>query len=147
MVLLNHMKYLKTILVVIMMVTVLSFAFAVDAQNVFQDASSNLDTSGKQAFGEGTQSDLPTLVGNIINGFLMVLGILLTLIIIRGGYMYMTAGGNTDQVDKAKKWIVNGVIGLVLILLAFAISTFVLNNLVQATTPTSAQPPPPQPAP
>lgn len=141
------MKYLKTILVVIMMVTVLSFAFAVDAQNVFQDASSNLDTSGKQAFGEGTQSDLPTLVGNIINGFLMVLGILLTLIIIRGGYMYMTAGGNTDQVDKAKKWIVNGVIGLVLILLAFAISTFVLNNLVQATTPTSAQPPPPQPAP
>jgi len=46
--------------------------------------------------------------------------------------MYMTAGGNTDTVDKAKKYIINGIVGVIIIALAFAMSTFVLEQIGSA---------------
>ncbi len=46
----------------------------------------------------------------------------------------MTAGGNEEQVGEAKKWIYSGVIGLTIILSAYAIANFVVNSLVNATT-------------
>ena len=46
----------------------------------------------------------------------------------------MTAGGNDEKVGEAKKWIFAGIIGLAIILSAFAISTFVISSLITATT-------------
>jgi hypothetical protein len=51
-----------------------------------------------------------------------------------GGFKWMTAGGNEDKVGEAKKLITAGIIGLVIILAAFAIATFVLSQLLSATT-------------
>jgi hypothetical protein len=45
----------------------------------------------------------------------------------------MTAAGNEDRVEKAKKLIVAGIIGLAIILSAYAIARFVVNSLVSAT--------------
>jgi hypothetical protein len=45
----------------------------------------------------------------------------------------MTAGGEIDKVAKAKKTLINGAIGLAIILMAFAIAQFVLNSLLAAT--------------
>jgi hypothetical protein len=53
-----------------------------------------------------------------------------------GGFKWMTAGGNEDKVGEAKKLIVAGIIGLVIILGSFAIATFVLTQLTAATTGT-----------
>ena len=46
----------------------------------------------------------------------------------------MTAGGEADRVDKAKKVLINAAIGLAIILASFAIAQFVLNRLIAATT-------------
>ena len=54
-------------------------------------------------------------------------------IILAGGFMWMTAGGNEDKVGKAKQLIFSGIIGLAIILAAFAIAKFVINSLVTAT--------------
>jgi len=110
---------------------------AENSGNVFEKAQESLGTSGKKAYGENTQSDLPTVVGNVINGFLLLIGIVLTVIVLRGGIKYMLAGGNEEEVTKAKRWIINGIIGLVIVLLAFAISSFVIDRLVTATTTVS----------
>ena len=51
-----------------------------------------------------------------INGFLGVMGLLFMIFIIYAGYLWMTARGNDEQVDRAKKMITQGVIGLAIII-------------------------------
>ena len=85
------------------------------------------------ATGLGTQ-DVRQTIGRIINVALSLLGIIVLVIIIYGGFLWMTAGGNDDRVAEAKKWIFGGIIGLVIILSAYAIASFVISNLVTATT-------------
>jgi hypothetical protein len=46
----------------------------------------------------------------------------------------MTAGGNEDNVKKAKRLLSQSIIGLIIIVTAYAISTFVISQLVVATT-------------
>ena len=55
-----------------------------------------------------------------------VLGIIAVCVILYGGFMWMTAAGNEDRVDKAKQMIIAGAIGLVIILAAYAIVNFVI---------------------
>lgn len=80
-----------------------------------------------------TTQDIYTIIGTIINIFFGILGIIFLILIIYSGFLWMTAGGNADQVDKAKKILINGTIGLVITLSAFAITTFILNAISQAT--------------
>lgn len=71
---------------------------------------------------------LPALIGDVISVILGALGILLVINITYAGIMYMTANGEDDKVKKAKKMITQSVIGIILIVAAFAISTFVLQQ-------------------
>ena len=80
----------------------------------------------------GTQ-DIRVTIARIINVAMGLLGIIAVVIILLGGFKWMTAGGNDDKVKEAKKLIVSGVIGLVIILTAFAIANFVLTSLLEAT--------------
>ena len=72
-------------------------------------------------------------IGGVVNIVLGFLGILATLIILLGGFKWMTSQGNTDKVDEAKKLIGAGIVGLVIILTAYAISRFVLQSLYNET--------------
>lgn len=56
-------------------------------------------------------------------------GILFLLIIIYAGFLWMTASGNEEQIGKAKAWLKNGIIGLVIIFAAYTISSLVLYGL------------------
>ena len=80
----------------------------------------------------GNQS-IESTIAQIINVALSLLGVVAVVIILAGGFKWMTAGGNEDKVAEARKLIFAGVIGLAIILSAFAIATFVLNNLADAT--------------
>ena len=80
----------------------------------------------------GTRSLRDTIAG-IINIALGFLGILATRLILYGGFEWMTSAGNTDKIDKANKIISAGVIGLAVILTAYAVSRFVLESLANET--------------
>jgi uncharacterized protein with PQ loop repeat len=79
--------------------------------------------------------DLPTIIGNIINIVLGFIGILLLVYILYAGFLWMTAGGNEDKVKEAKTMIKNAIIGLVIVIAAFAISTFVLSSIIDSVNP------------
>lgn len=96
-------------------------------------AASNLGDVGKGVSQE-VQRPLPQLIGSIINVALGVLGIILVVLIVYAGFLYMTAGGSDDQTKKAKKIMINAVIGLVLIIAAYAIATFVINQVSTAVS-------------
>ncbi len=80
-----------------------------------------------QTFQLGT-SDLKAAVINIINWVLGLLGIIAVIMVLVGGFQWMTAGGNEDKVEKSKKIISAAIVGLIIILLAWAIVNFVLKT-------------------
>ena len=83
--------------------------------------------------GLGKQNDLKQTLATIINIALGFLGIIAVIIVMYGGFKWMTAAGNEEQVGEARKLIVGGVIGLLVIFMAWAIASFVVSNLQSAT--------------
>ena len=90
------------------------------------------DKGGGDAIVLGNK-DPRTMVTQIINVALTLLGIVAVVIVLLGGFKWMTAGGNEDKVGEAKKILGAGVIGLVIILAAWGIAAFVLNVMMNAT--------------
>ena len=64
-----------------------------------------------------------------INIVLTLIGIVAVIIIIIGAIHYMTSQGDPNKVATGKKTIIGGVVGLIIVLLAFAIVNFVLKSL------------------
>ena len=91
-----------------------------------------LDDDFTGATGLG-QANLKSTIGNIINVLLGFLGIIAVVIILYGGFVWMTAGGSEDKVKKAQQIIVAGAIGLAIILSAYAITIFVISEFINAT--------------
>jgi len=83
-------------------------------------------------FADFSSQDLKATIENIIRIILGFLGILVIVAIIYGGFRMMTAGGNADQNEGGRKIIIAGAIGLVVILAAYAIASFVVNSLQSA---------------
>ncbi|MCF6276965.1 MAG: pilin [Candidatus Magasanikbacteria bacterium] len=93
-----------------------------------KDASSVLD----QAVG-GTglsNASIGQIVGQVVQVALGLLGIVFVILIIYSGFLWMTSAGNEEKVGKAKKILMSSIIGLFIILSAYAITTFVFEALV-----------------
>jgi hypothetical protein len=61
------------------------------------------------------------LVGEIVGYALAFLGVIFLFLIIYAGFMWMTARGNQQQIDKARDTLTAAIIGLVIVLLAYVI--------------------------
>lgn len=79
-------------------------------------------------------ADLKTTVINILNLALGLMALVAVVMIIIGGFTWLTAGGNEEKVDKAKKIISAAVIGLIIVLLAWAVVIFVAKTTSNVTT-------------
>lgn len=90
-----------------------------------------LDQIRKEA-GFGQKSIYAT-VGDIIKIALTLVGIIAIVLVIYGGFKWMTSGGSEEKVDEAKKILYSGAIGLVIIFSAYALTSFVLGTLLSAT--------------
>lgn len=77
--------------------------------------------------------DIRQTAAQIINVALGFLGIIAVVIVLIGGFKYMVAGGSEEKTSEARKLIVSGIIGLAIILSAWAITSFVISRLVTAT--------------
>lgn len=86
-----------------------------------------------EATGLGTQS-LQATITSIIRVALSLLGIVALVIVLMGGFKWMTAGGSEDKVKEAKRLIFQGIIGMAIVLAAFAITTFVVESLTTAVS-------------
>lgn len=127
----------KIIATILSLTTVFALAMAVTVP-LQASATSTLDVNADLGLGYGAatglgNTDVRTTIAKIIRVAMSMLGIVAVVIVLIGGFKWMTAGGNDDQVGEAKKWIFSGVIGLVIILSAYALASFVLNQLVTAT--------------
>lgn len=97
-------------------------------------ASTGLDTTAKKTghydqrlFGAGTT--LEGGISSILTVALSFLGVIFLLLMIFGGILWMTARGNEKNVDRAKNIIFDSIIGLVIIIAAYAITYFCYQRL------------------
>jgi cbb3-type cytochrome oxidase subunit 3 len=95
-----------------------------------QDISSGLSEVGGKA--DLASTSLTEVIGTLINVFLTLLGIIFLILVLYAGYLWMTAAGNEKNVEKAKDIMIRAVIGLIIILAAYSISSFVITALTNA---------------
>ena len=81
-----------------------------------------------------SSQDVRLTAERIIYTLLGTLGIVAVVLVIYAGFKWMTSGGNEENVKGAQKILTAAVIGLVIILSAYAITRFVMTQLYKATT-------------
>ena len=125
---------LKKFKVIIMgLVLVSGILFAVAPALTAGETGPDLGLSFGKATNLGTQ-DVRYTVAMIINASLGLLGIISVTIIVYAGFRWMTSGGNEEDIKSAQKTLLAAVMGLVIILSAYAITKFVTTQLFKATT-------------
>jgi len=82
----------------------------------------------------GGASDVQTLIGNVIGTALSLISVVFFALMLYGGFMWMTARGNTDQTRKAMDTIIAAVIGITVVLGAYALTRFVFTSLGSGNT-------------
>lgn len=119
------------------MLLVPGFAFAADPnynagipQNVNElFLGPGVTTDVNTLLPKGSNRDPRTIVSNLIGIISGFLGIVAVVIILISGFQWMTAGGDEEAVKTAQKRLVQGVIGLILILSTWSVAYYVVNTL------------------
>lgn len=78
----------------------------------------------------GTQR-IQDIVTFIINIFSVIVGIVAVIMIIWGGFKYITSGGDSGNITSAKNTIIYAIIGLIIVALAQFLVKFVLDKVIQ----------------
>jgi len=115
----------------IALLSTLALVVAMPTVALAQATSFSIEDIGGSV-GLGT-SDLKETVVNIIQWVLGILALVAVVMIILGGFQWLTAAGNDEKIEKAKKIISAAVIGLIIVLLAWAIVIFVAGTTANVT--------------
>ena len=107
----------------------------VNGQFVYPD-----DVRAAAGCANASVTSVEDVVTNIINGITLALGIVCVVFILYGGVQYMTSAGDPGKLQKAKHTILYACIGLIICVLAFAITNFVIGLISGSSTPTPATP-------
>jgi len=81
------------------------------------------------AAGLNSNTTIGSIAALIIEALLGLLAIIFIALLIYAGIQWMTAEGNEEKVDKAKQTIFRAVIGLIIVISAYALTYFVFNAL------------------
>ena len=100
-------------------------------------ARGGLNTTGSRAGLDTTSTSLPEIIGRFIYAALSLTGVIFVILLVYAGILWMQARGKTEDIEKAKKIIENAIIGIIITGLAFAITSFVINRIVEAQTGTA----------
>lgn len=97
-----------------------------------------LDSSNTAGYAtSGGTNQIGTIVATVIKAFLGLLGIIFIYLLVLAGYNWMTAAGDEQKVTKAKDEIKRAVIGLIIVISAYAITSFVFKAMSDVASPTS----------
>ncbi len=114
-------KKVKLFIFILSIIAVASIAnFALAADFGFAPISNSISLA---------TGDPRELIGRIIQIALSFLGVIALILIMYAGFLWMTSAGDEDKISRAKSTLQSAVIGLIIILSAWAITTFILSRL------------------
>lgn len=112
-----------------------SLMFSLSPALVLADAKSAIGEGVKTAGGSSGGTDLGQTAKNAVKILSIIVGIVAVIMIILGGFKYITSGGDATKVASAKNTIFYAVIGLVIVALAQLIVRFVLTKATTGDSP------------
>lgn len=125
------------LLVLFFLIASASMVPQAEAQTVLDNIQTNLFPTSSvynqpNLLNEDTRAALVYRVALIIGVFLGLLGLIMVILILYGGYLWMTARGNEQQVEDAKHTIRSAIIGAIIIISSYALTSFILNAVLRA---------------
>jgi hypothetical protein len=130
-------KIIKTLLLLVAIVFIgcIIGADLVSANSLWdaQKQTTGIDKVGKKAFGNETPQDVRLIIVRAIRVFLGFLGIVFVVLMVMAGFKYMTSQGNEDKIEEAVAQIKNAIIGLVIIMISWSITSFVSTCVLDLT--------------
>ena len=121
---------IKVVMIAFIMVPVLSLALSMPAFAQLNESNIGVPYAENLGLGNKDPRDMAVSIIQVVLGFLAIIVVLL---ILYGGFVWMTAGGNEDKIATGKKIITAGVVGLIIILAAWGIARFVVTVILNAT--------------
>jgi hypothetical protein len=103
------------------------------AQNIVGQMTNSIKGFDLVNGGDNPEQKTEIIVGRVIGAFLSVFGIIFLGLMIYGGYKWMMASGREEEISTAKSTIRSAIIGLIIVLSAYAITFFVTSSLQGAT--------------
>ena len=122
----------KSILIIIIIIFTININNSVCLAYDFNKESGIKNTAYATGHAESKifkKDNLPEAIGLVIKISLGLLGVVFLLLIIYGGYKWMLAKGNQQEVDEALKVIQNAVIGLIIVVAAYTLVDFIFGSL------------------
>ncbi|MEK7557753.1 MAG: hypothetical protein AAB530_00910 [Patescibacteria group bacterium] len=138
----NFYKVIISLIILFNVVFIAPFAYietasALNLKDAFKfNADGNTDPTDSVASNAGYKTtstvSLLAVISTIIDVVLSLLGVIFLVLIIYAGFNWMTAAGEEDKITKSKSTITAAIIGLIVVLAAYAISYFVIYQISSA---------------
>ncbi len=97
-----------------------------------QDTQTSIEINASDLGLSGAPRDVgPDTIGSLLAIAYFLAGIVAVIVIIIGGIRYAAANGESSQIQSAKNMIMYAVIGLVVVIMAAAITQFVITNITK----------------
>jgi len=100
---------------------------AVQAENYNFASSSGLSSTGQGAGYDAAAPEPEIIVSRVVQVVLSLLGVAFLGFMMYAGIMWMTAQGNEQKVEKAKNMITESIVGIIIVIAAYAIAFFVID--------------------
>lgn len=99
-------------------------------------------TASSAGYAPATETSFSEILGSVVRAALSFVGVIFLVLTVYAGYLWMTARGDSDQVDKAGTIIRSAVIGLIITTAAYSIVAWVLPTILSRTAgqPVSGEP-------
>ena len=118
----------QTIVFIFLMVSLgfLVYSPALEAQTLWEQQEGMTQVGNSYGTAAENPRDFRNVVVSLVGYLLTFIALICTVLIVYGGYIWMTSLSYPDRVDRAKKIIRNAVIGLVVIIVAYTITKYVI---------------------
>ena len=121
-------KIISPVVISIMFITVLIAPVSSFAQGSADEVCEGVKIVGGDCQTPGDKGKVDSLISDIVDVLSVVVGVVATIMIMVGGFKYVTSNGDSNQVSSAKNTILYAIIGIVIVVFAQVIVKFVINK-------------------
>lgn len=128
-------KAIRQTLNIFLLLVLLILPYFVFAENKTLENLKSVGTTNG-GYAAATDTSAAGLAGTVAKTFLSILGVIFLILMLYSGYNWMIAHGDEQKVNKAKDTLRTSIIGLIIVVSAYAISAYVINKIVGGVTTT-----------
>lgn len=121
---------------IFIILSLLAISLILIAPAVFAQDPLGMNSANNIGLPNSSSADPREVAVNVVRYLMTFLGIIAVVVILIGGFKWMVAGGNDDKIAEAKKMLIAGIIGLIIIISAYAIVQVIVSTTINTLSAT-----------